>query len=78
MVLLKHGVYCKLKTLNNSIGASCRASHLARRLMEGVFKPEVLLNATLTGQTARAQGKERQNQKVVCLDELGKNAIIGN
>lgn len=77
MVLLKHGVYCKLKTLNNSIGASSKASHLTRRLSrQRVFKHEVLLNATLTGQTA--QGKERQNQTVVCLDELATNAIIGN
>lgn len=58
--------------------SSHRASHLARKLLEGVFKPETLINCTLTGMPARAQGKERQNRNVIALDFNGRTAIIGN
>lgn len=58
-------------------GSAKHVTHMARRLIEGVFKNEALLNCTFTGQAPRAQGKERQAQKVVPLNYLAKNAIIG-
>lgn len=77
MVLLCDNIFCRKKILNMALGSSHLATHLARKLLEGVFKPEALLNCTLTGQVARSQGKERQNRKVIPMDLAGRNAIIG-
>lgn len=78
MVLLKDGVYCKHRILESARGVSCKASHLVRRLIEGVFKPQAILQSTVSGRTPRAQGKERQQQHVIPLNVTAKNAIIGN
>lgn len=61
-----------------AICSSHKASHVARKLLEGVFKPETLNHCTLTGMRARAQGPERQSREVICLDFVGRNAIVGN
>lgn len=77
MVLLKDGVYCKHRILETAQGASHKASHLVRRLLQEVFKPEIILKSTVSGRTPRAQGKERQCESVIPLNSTAKNAIIG-
>lgn len=77
MVLLTNGIYCRKKILKSALGNSKAVTHIARRLITGVFKEEKLLQCTLSGQPPRAQGKERQKQKVESLDLGAKNAIIG-
>lgn len=74
---LHNGIYCRGKTFNYAIGTSRQATHLARRLIAGVFKPEVIATCTWTGQAPRAQGKGRQSEAVVPLFHKGKSAIIG-
>lgn len=77
MVLLMDNVYCRKKIWISALGNSKAVTHVARRLLQGVFKEEKLLQCTLTGQSPRAQGKERQKEDVECLDRRAKNAIIG-
>lgn len=76
-MLIKDGVYCKRRILESAKGVSFKASHLVRRLLEGVFKPEALLQSTVSGRAPRAQGKERQSQHVDPLNVTARNAIIG-
>lgn len=49
MVLLQNNTFCKKKVYDYAVGSSTVASHLARRLLEGVFKKEALLKSTFTG-----------------------------
>lgn len=77
MALLMNGVYCRKKVWISALGNSKAVTHLARRLIVGVFKEEKLLQCTFTGQAPRAQGKERQKETVECLDLRARNAIIG-
>ena len=77
MVHIGHNIYCRKKILDATQSCAKAVSHVARRLIEGVYKPKVLKNATFTGQAPRAQGKTRQNEEVVALDVTAKNAIIG-
>ncbi|XP_036140801.1 uncharacterized protein LOC118644941 [Monomorium pharaonis] len=76
MVLLINDVYCRKKILMSALGNSKAVTHLARRLIVGVFKKEKLLKCTLSGQPPRAQGKERQNEEIEGLDVRAKDAII--
>lgn len=59
----------------------CRksATSFLRRLMDGVFKPDILLNlnCTYSGRPPSAQGKDKQLEKVVPLDRDAKKAVIG-
>ena len=77
MIPLWNGIYCKKKIYDYAVGSSHRASHLARKLLEGVFKEEALIKCTFTGQAPRSLGKERQLEEVFCLHNLAKNTIIG-
>ncbi|XP_075165265.1 uncharacterized protein LOC142237758 [Haematobia irritans] len=47
-----------------------------RKLLEGVFKRNVLKKATLTGQPPRAQGLERQLEPVFALNYRAREAIV--
>ncbi|XP_036141533.1 myb-like protein X isoform X1 [Monomorium pharaonis] len=76
MVLLINDVYCRKKIWMSALGNSKAVTHLARRLIVGVFKKEKLLKCTLSGQPPRAQGKERQNEEIEGLDVRAKDAII--
>lgn len=55
-----------------------KESVLARRLLDGVIKPEVIAVSTLSGRAARAQGPERQKKKVKILHPGAVAAIKGN
>lgn len=77
MVKLHDEVYCRKSIYDAAHIASHKASHVARRLISGVFKPEAIRRCTLTGQTPRTLGKERLNDKVDCLHVGARNAIIG-
>lgn len=78
MVHLKNNFYCRNAIYYAALGNSHRSSQIARRLLlTGVFKKEALINCTLTGQTPRSQGKDRQKVKVSCLHPFAINAIVG-
>ncbi|XP_043288915.1 uncharacterized protein [Venturia canescens] len=77
MVKLVDQVYCKDSELKPALAMASQASHLARRLIVGVFKPSGYLNCTFTGQAARAhQNKPGNNQLVKPLNEIAKNEIL--
>lgn len=78
MVNIGNGVYCRRKIYNMAIGSSAFPSHLARKILDGVFKTEALVKCTLTGIAPRAQGKARQEQYVEQLNLRGRHAIVGN
>lgn len=77
MVHLKNNFYCRNAIYYAALGNSHRPSHIVRRLLTGVFQKEALINNTLTGQSPRAQGKDRQNVKMSCLHPFVINAIVG-
>lgn len=77
MIHLKNNFYCRNAMFYSAIGNAHRPSQLVRRLLTGVFKKEALINGTLTGQTARAQGRDRQCVKMTCLHPFAINAIVG-
>jgi len=76
MVHLKNNYYCRNATYYSALGNSHRSSHIARRLLTGVFKKETLIKCTLSGQPPRSQGKNRQSVKVSCLHPLAINPIV--
>lgn len=57
-------------------GGSTLATHVARRLIDGIFIPEAVLQCTFTGNAPRAHGKARQSEKVQCLNSAAKDAIL--
>lgn len=77
MVDIGNNIYCRQTILNMALGSSTKPTHLARKLLEGVFTLQTLLASTLTGMSPRAQGKERQQQNVMALDIQARLAIIG-
>lgn len=77
MVLLKNRTFCRKKVLEMALGSSTKSSHMARRLLEGVFKNDALIKSTLTGQAPKSLGKERQSQKYDCLDSQARKDITG-
>lgn len=58
-----------------ALGASHQASHVARKLMDGVFKSEALITCTITGNAPRT--KPRTEAKIFPLHETARDAIIG-
>ncbi|XP_034944885.1 uncharacterized protein [Chelonus insularis] len=76
MIELRENIYCRKIILDSAIGGSRKASHIARRLIEGVFKPHALSKCTFTGQSVRSQGRERLQQTTYCLDGTAKKVII--
>lgn len=78
MVVLCNNIYCRKTVYDSAIGASFKASHFARRLLEGVFKTEAILECTFSGQAPKAQGEDRRNRKYDCLNGHARKAIIGN
>jgi len=71
-------VYCKGSELAPALALSSQATHLARRLIVGVFKPSGYLNATFTGQASRAHKNKKTEISVKSLNEVAKNEILGN
>lgn len=70
-------IYCKKDVWDSAVGGGCcRASHLARRLIEGIFTDDAITYCTYSGQAPRAQGKERMLQKVYALDKATKESLI--
>lgn len=76
MVHLENNVYCRKIYYKLALVESSAATHLARKLLEGVFKMEFLLKCTLSGRPPRAQGKDRQMKVVHGLNARAKDAII--
>ncbi|XP_075151180.1 uncharacterized protein LOC142225289 [Haematobia irritans] len=76
MICIGNNIYCRAIIHNMALGTSHKASHVARKLLEGVFKRNVLKKATLTGQPPRAQGLERQLEPVFALNYRAREAIV--
>lgn len=77
MVHLSDGIYATETSYNYAKGGgSFLASHVARRLMSGVFKNEILLKCIFTGTAPRAHGKEKQLQPVQGLDSTAREVIL--
>ncbi|XP_075162647.1 uncharacterized protein LOC142235280 [Haematobia irritans] len=72
MICIGNNIYCRAIIHNMALGTSHKASHVARKLLEGVFKRNVLKKATLTEQPPRAQGLETQLEPVFALNYRAK------
>ncbi|XP_057320921.1 uncharacterized protein LOC130669307 [Microplitis mediator] len=69
------GIYCITNIYDYALSGK-QVTHIARRLIDGVFTKKAIASCTFTGQAPRAQGKERQIIPVSALDDAAKNAII--
>ncbi|XP_075149979.1 uncharacterized protein LOC142224055 [Haematobia irritans] len=76
MICIGGDVYCRKIIYEMALSSTQKASRIARKLLEGVFKKDFLLKATLTGQSPRAQGLERQQEPVIPLCYKARAAII--
>lgn len=76
MVHIGNDIYCRRNVMEMAMGSSHRATHVARKLIEGVFRRESVLHLTLSGLPARAQGKQRQNVRVFMMNLTARNAIV--
>lgn len=77
MVDIGRGIFCRNTILTGARAASRKVTHLARRLIPGVYTPAALKIGTLTGQGPRAQGDERLKERVLTLNQEARDAIIG-
>lgn len=75
MVPLMNGIYCKRRIRDSAIGGSSKLSHLVRRLLDGVFTREAIMQCTCTGKPGAATAKS--DKKPEALDDTARNAIIG-
>ncbi|KAK3918490.1 Putative BEN domain-containing protein B1, partial [Frankliniella fusca] len=71
---LMNGIYCDARELTSAIQASREMTHMARRLMVGVFKVEEILNCTFTGRRPTAAGADQVIGKKI--DPLHPGAIL--
>ena len=76
MIDIGDNIFCSQKILLSAEAASSKVTHIARRLILEVYTPEALMKGTMTGQQPRAQGLERMNEEVICLNQQARNAII--
>lgn len=77
MTCIGKGIYCRKHIHDLALNTSHKATQVARKLLEGVFKYDILRQATLTGQQPRAHGLKRRLEPVIPLDITAKSAIIG-
>ncbi|XP_025997435.2 uncharacterized protein LOC113005770 [Solenopsis invicta] len=77
MIHFENNFYCRNAMFYLAIENAHRPLQLVRRLLTGIFKKVALMNGTLTGQTARAQERDRQCVKMTCLHPFAINAIVG-
>ncbi|KAH0567818.1 hypothetical protein KQX54_014430 [Cotesia glomerata] len=73
--LRNSGIYC-ITNIHDYALSGKQVTHIARRLIDGVFSKKAIASCTFTDQAPRAQGKERQIIPVSALDDAAKNAII--
>ncbi|CAD6208982.1 GSCOCG00010794001-RA-CDS [Cotesia congregata] len=77
MILLKDNIYCTKTAFEDAVDFSRKsATSFLRRLMNGVFKRNAILNCTYSGRPPNAQGKTKQSQKVEPLDRNAKKAVL--
>ncbi|CAB3236541.1 unnamed protein product [Arctia plantaginis] len=69
-----NNVYCRKIIYDSALGASHKSTHLARRLLEGVFNHDAMMGCTLTGQAPRT--KDKKSAVVNPLDQQAKGAIV--
>ncbi|XP_044584815.1 uncharacterized protein LOC123273893 [Cotesia glomerata] len=75
MTNIGNSVYCRNVIYDSATGASKKATHIARRLIEGVFTHESLIKCTLTGQAPR--GKDTKSDFAIRpLNKRGKDVIL--
>ena len=53
MTHIGKNIYCKRITIENALGVVKNASHLARCMVNGVFRIEAIKECTFTGQSYR-------------------------
>ncbi|KAH0549750.1 hypothetical protein KQX54_013441 [Cotesia glomerata] len=70
------GVYCRMGDYKAGIKGFSSATALARNLLVGVFKHEVLVQSSLTGRSPRSQGAARMKQQNTRLYDKATTAII--
>ncbi|CAH2085709.1 unnamed protein product [Euphydryas editha] len=75
MFHIGHGIYCKTKICQLAAKSSSAATHVARKLLEGIFREETLIKCTISGKPP-PQGKQRQLLPVVPMHSRAKKAII--
>lgn len=69
-------IYCKASVLATAKSCSSQATHLARRLIEGVAKPAGYLNRTITGQAGRNMKKNVNAKNVKGFNFTARSEII--
>ncbi|CAB3228511.1 unnamed protein product [Arctia plantaginis] len=69
-----NNVYCRKIIYDSALEASHKSTHLARRLLEGVFNHDAMMGCTLTGQAPRT--KDKKSAVVNPLDQQAKGAIV--
>ncbi|XP_074098859.1 uncharacterized protein LOC141527336 [Cotesia typhae] len=69
-------IYCKKSEYDLAKTLSSQATHVARRLITGVFKPSGYLTATYTGQAPRAHKSEKPALQIKPLNEIARNEIV--
>lgn len=78
MVPFCRGFYCRKDILRGAVsGSSKKSSHVARRLIPGLFKLEAVLNSTVSGQSCRYRSAERMAEKCDTLHADAVTAIFG-
>lgn len=70
-----NNIYCRITIYQSAIRASYKTTHLARRLLEGVFTHEALMSCTLTKQAPRS--KDKTVNVIMPLNQRAKDAIVG-
>lgn len=77
MIELLNGIYCRKEILSHAVGTDIACStHIARRLIPGVFKEEAVMKGTLSGLPARAQGNARRLESCIKLNAHAVSAIV--
>lgn len=76
MIHLVDGIYCLKSVYNEAVSISKQRTHLVRKLIPGVYRPETILGATLKGQSIRNKGRASLNVRQNCLDIPAREAII--
>lgn len=74
MVCLGNEIYCKLSVLTSALGAATNGRQLARRLINGIFKLEAVLESTWSGTKCRRSREEVVDQEQTTTKVLHRDA----
>lgn len=79
MILLGRNIYCRKTVLGDALNQANNARQLGRRLIQGVFKLEAVLQSTFTGTPYRPKfrSSDGRQQQIKALHKVAKDTIIG-